>query len=494
MQSQPATQTQSANEPQSGAAAKLSRRTALWMATAAALFVTVSLWPTPAGLSPEGQRALALLAGVLALWVSEALPLGVTVVLIVLGLLTTQPTMAAEQLLSGFSSQTFFFLFGVLGMGVGVAESGLSRRIAAFVARTARARSHTMFWQLAAMLPVLALPLPSAMTRNAVLIPIYRDVLGGYRHAPAPGLPKAVLLVLGVLNPMASSVTLTGGTVSIAAATLVGGVGWGRWFLWVGIIYVLLFAVGAVAVYFMAGLHRARGIPPSGPGEPVPAEAPSVSPGPWSPAEKRTAAALAAALALWLTDSLHGWPPALPALFALTVLLMPGPGGLSWHRFHQRFSWTVLLTMGGVLSLASTLQTTGAVAWLADRFLGAIGGWSLPEVGVYLLIAAVTMIIHLAVPGFVPTVSLMVPLAMALAPHLGAGTLAAAFTATIATDSVIFYPVQATTSVMAYEQGQTSAKDVLVLGMVMAAAVLVLIPLVVLPYWRWIGLLEAALP
>src|SRR5690606_759174 len=211
---------------------------------------------------------------------------------------TTQPAMAAEQLLSGFSSQTFFFLFGVLGMGVGVAESGLSRRIAAFVARTARARSHTMFWQLAAMLPVLALPLPSAMTRNAVLIPIYRDVLGGYRHAPAPGLPKAVLLVLGVLNPMASSVTLTGGTVSIAAATLVGGVGWGRWFLWVGIIYVLLFAVGAVAVYFMAGLHRARGIPPSGPGEPVPAEAPSVSPGPWSPAEKRTAAALAAALAL----------------------------------------------------------------------------------------------------------------------------------------------------------------------------------------------------
>lgn len=488
----------------------MSVRTGLWMATALALFLTVALWPTPAGLSPEGQRALALLAGVLALWVSEALPLGVTVVIIVLGLLTTQPDMPPEQLLSGFSSQTFFFLFGVLGIGLAVSDSGLSRRIAAFVARTARARSHTMFWQLVVMLPLLALPLPSGMTRNAVLIPIYRDVLGGYRSAPSPGLSKAVLLVLGVLNPMASSVTLTGGTVSIAAATLVGGVGWGRWFVWVGIIYAMLFAVGAGAVYFMAGLHRTRG-GASGTAErpgakslsgeeraeragPSSGSAAAPAPEPWSPAEKRTGAALVGALALWLTDSVHGWPPALPALFALTILLLPGPGSLPWQRFHQRFSWTVLLTMGGVLSLATALQTTGAVAWLADRFLGAMGGWQLPEVGVYVLIAAITMVIHLAVPGFVPTVSLMVPLAMALAPHLGAGTLAAAFVATIATDSVIFYPVQATTSVMAYEQGQTTAKDVLILGIVMAVAVLVFIPLIVIPYWRWIGLLGAPSP
>lgn len=87
----------------------------VWLPVAGAAFVAVALWPAGEGLTPEGQRALALLAGILVLWITEALPLAVTALLTVLGLLATQPGLPTAQVLSGFSSSAVFFLLGVLG-------------------------------------------------------------------------------------------------------------------------------------------------------------------------------------------------------------------------------------------------------------------------------------------------------------------------------------------------------------------------------------------
>ena len=41
---------------------------------------------------------------------------------------------------------------------------------------------------------------------------------------------RAVMLALGILNPLASSALLTGGITSITAATLIGGFSWLGWF------------------------------------------------------------------------------------------------------------------------------------------------------------------------------------------------------------------------------------------------------------------------
>src|SRR5690606_27927973 len=98
----------------------------MWLPAAGAAFLAVALWPVGEGLAPEGQRALALLAGILVLWISEALPLAVTAILTVLGLLATQPGLPPAQVLAGFASSAVFFLLGVLGLGAAVAESGLA--------------------------------------------------------------------------------------------------------------------------------------------------------------------------------------------------------------------------------------------------------------------------------------------------------------------------------------------------------------------------------
>src|SRR5690606_36632342 len=240
----------------------------MWLPAAGAAFLAVALWPVGEGLAPEGQRALALLAGILVLWISEALPLAVTAILTVLGLLATQPGLPTAQVLAGFASSAVFFLLGVLGLGAAVAESGLASRLAYHWLGPVAGHPRRIYWRTVLALPVLPLVLPSALTRNAVLIPVYREVLrgGAGLEGGRPGHPlaKAIFLVLGILNPMASSITLTGGSVSIATGSLVGGVSWGRWLLWMGLPYMSLIAVGAAAVYVLTGIHR---LPAPGAGE-----------------------------------------------------------------------------------------------------------------------------------------------------------------------------------------------------------------------------------
>src|SRR5690606_30385624 len=129
--------------------------------------------------------------------------------------------------------------------------------------------------------------------------------------------------------------------------------------------------------------------------------------GTWTDAEKRTVAAAAGALLLWLTDWWHGWPPALPALGAFAVLMIPGRGALTWDVVQRRLSWVTLLTLGAILSLVATLQATGAVDWFAARLLGALSARPLAPGAVYVLVALVTAGTHLAVPGLVANLSLL---------------------------------------------------------------------------------------
>jgi di/tricarboxylate transporter len=138
-------------------------------------------------------------AGVV-LWISEAIPLGLTA-LFVLVLLGTVPNAAGSVTFIGFASPVVFFLIGAVAIGAAVEASGLAERLAKLLVRGARGSPVRLYTQMLASLPGLALLLPSAITRNAVLIPAYRDSLsesnsafqgeryfwGIFRQARTPG-------------------------------------------------------------------------------------------------------------------------------------------------------------------------------------------------------------------------------------------------------------------------------------------------------------------
>ena len=230
----------------------------LWLAIALLAYVAARLAPPVAGLNVASQAALAVTVAGTILWITEAVPLGVTALLVVV-LLAINPGMRLPDALHGFTSEVTFFLVGVAAIGTAVEASGLAQRAARFLARSAKGDPTRLYVQMILALPALAFLVPSAITRNAILIPAYRDALDGMGVGKSGSVGRALMLALGMLNPLASSALLTGGIASIAAATLLGGFSWLGWFALMAVPYYALIFLGGIWLRMMVGPFETGG-------------------------------------------------------------------------------------------------------------------------------------------------------------------------------------------------------------------------------------------
>jgi anion transporter len=447
----------------------------VWIATAIIAYAVAHLAPPMGGLTPLGQAVLGATFAGTVLWVSEAVPLGVTAIL-VLALLGLSPGLQLPDVVGGFAADVTFFLIGAVAIGAAVETSGLAARAAHFLSRSARGSPTRLYAQMIAGFPILALMIPSAITRNAILIPAYRDTLTAMGVGQTGRVGRAVMLALGMLNPLASSALLTGGITSITAATLLGGFSWLTWFVLMAVPYYALLILGAIYLRLMVGRFEPAGTSAGARAEREPL----------SGAELRTLAVLAVTSLLWLTDHLHRLSPAIPALLGAVFLLLPGIGVLSWKTFEARLSWGLILTVGTSLSLATLMTQSGAAAWLGRHFLGHLSGLAAtPHILVVCLIVAAALV-HLAITNLAACVALLLPINATIAESAGLNPLVTGLIITMVVDAVILYPVQTASNLMAYESGYFDRADVRNLGLGMLVLT-ILIALLVLPYWGLLG-------
>ena len=95
---------------------------------ALALGIFVMMVPRPENLTPEGHRLLALLTTVVFLWVSEAVPIGVTALLAGAGLILLK-IQSAQNAWAPFASPAVMFVLMIIMFGVVLNEVGLANRL-----------------------------------------------------------------------------------------------------------------------------------------------------------------------------------------------------------------------------------------------------------------------------------------------------------------------------------------------------------------------------
>ncbi|MDI6753401.1 MAG: anion permease, partial [Thermodesulfobacteriota bacterium] len=84
--------------------------------SAFAIFLLFILLPPFVGLSPQGQRVIAVVLLAIVLWATEALPLGISSLLVLILLGVTKSVPSANDLFHGFRSPILYFLVGVMAM------------------------------------------------------------------------------------------------------------------------------------------------------------------------------------------------------------------------------------------------------------------------------------------------------------------------------------------------------------------------------------------
>lgn len=427
-------------------------------------------------LSGAARAGLGVASLAVGLWASELVALPVTALLAMVLLYVTGAVGQVEQAFSGFASPVLFFLLGSAGLGIAAEHVGLTDRMAGWLLDRSRGSGRRLLGELLVSMPLQALVVPSAISRNAVLVPVYERVLTRLGHPRRLGM--AIMLTLGVLGPLASSALLSGGTSPVAASQAIGGFTWISWLVTLAPPYYVLLILGGIAVWIFTRPERAVV---------TAAEVQLAVPKRPSAAEWRVSVVCVATSVLWMLDHFTRWPTAIPALLALVVLVTPRLGVMSWEHFSKVAPWGTCTVLAGAVSLAASLTRSGAAAWMAHGLFGRV---AVPHTPWAMALAVFTVmgLITLAIPNRAAAITLGIPLATAYAATGPLNAAAAGLVVMIVVDAETIYPAQTAANLLAYERGYFSPGQLARFNLITLAAAAVVVVFVALPWWSLVGL------
>ena len=461
----------------------LSRKTVGGLVGAVVTAGLVLLLPTPGDLSPEGQRLGAVFLAAIILWATEAIPIAVTALLVIV----LQPIFQVTDLQTAFNSfvsPVFFFVLAMFCIAASVTNASLDRRFAYWLLARAGADSRRV---------VVALIIGTAATSIfisdvpacAIFMSIGLGVLGRLDVTPgSSSIGKAIMMGIPIASLIGGVTTPAGSSVNILGLHFIEEFGGVR------VSFVEWMAIGipmAVVLVPVACWAILRSFPPEVDtiGDISQLQRERAALGPMSVPEKKTIALLGIMMTLWIAGS---WVEFLDVLIVglsgAIVMFLPGIRLLTWKQAERAIGWDTMLMIGGVTSLGAASVEAGLAQWLVDALLGGIGSWSV--FWALIAISAFTVVIHLALPiGPVVNAVVIPPIAL-LAISAGQNpalyALPVAFTASCA----LLLPLDAV-PLLTYSKGYYRMHEMLVPGGLISLAWVVWMTVVMLVVGRMLG-------
>lgn len=386
--------------------------------------------------APSALRAgLALFTLIGALWVTQALHLSVTALLVPL-LAVAAGLMGMREALASFAHPIIFLFLGGFALAAALQQQGLDRALAHAVLRLAaghRARAVALLFGLTALLSMWISNTATAAMVLPMALGLLRD--GDEHEADTPdgiGPRERMFVLLGV----AYSASIGGigtlvGSPPNAIAAAQAGIGFADW-LRLGLPMVALLMPLMVGVLYLMLRPRLGGRMVL---EPQAFE--------WTRARRTTLAIFGLTAAGWvgsaplgqalgITADLDSWI-AIAALVALVASRT-----LDWDTIEGQTHWGVLLLFGGGLALSQVMQVSGASAFMADALVGAVQG----APALWLLLGVVAFVVFLTeLVSNTASAALLIPIFLGVGPALGlSGPLLAAAIA-VAASCAFMLPV-----------------------------------------------------
>ncbi|TCZ56268.1 SLC13 family permease [Roseicella aquatilis] len=412
---------------------KTGARKLAWFILALLLFSAVLALPTPVGLSGGGQVALALLALVVTLWISECVsPANSAVVLTtlaVLALIGQKLTLNAPKpldsagalsvMLGGFSSSAVILVAGALFLAVALKVTGLDRRVALLVMTRIGVSPSRLIIGAMAVGFVLALFIPSATARVGAVIPIMVGMVAALGLPANSGLAATLMVVtahacsvfnIGIKTGAAQNLI----TLGFMQEAFGHGITWGAWF-----VAALPFTLGMSLVLFLLTRLLLRPEVPEEGAAMASLRSQLAALGPVTGREKRLLAVAAMLLLLWATEGwLHPIDTTTSTLFGLTLLLAPRIGVMHWAEAEKQVPWGTVILFAAGISLGTLLSRSGAATWLARATLGQLGLEEMPVVGVIAALSAFSILLHLGFASATGLASTLIPVVIAFTKTL----------------------------------------------------------------------------
>jgi solute carrier family 13 (sodium-dependent dicarboxylate transporter), member 2/3/5 len=431
------------------------------------------------GLEPAGHRMLAIFMLAILLWVTEAIPLYATAMLVIL----LQVLMLSDQALVGgvgplppaasyfaaLANPVIILFLGGFLIADGARKFGLDRSLAAVMLRpfagNAR-RSMLGLMTITALLSMFVSNTATAATMFAVVIPILAALpVGPARTGVALAIPVAAN-VGGIGTPVGSPPN----AIALGALEASGqGVSFIGWML---LAVPLMLVVLIFAWWFLTRRYIAADTP-------LTLELSADF-------DRSTAAVLfyliaGATVLLWLTEPLHGISSSTVGFLPVVALLATQVMGADDIR---RLQWPVLWLVAGGIALGAGIGNSGLDVWL----VGLVAWDVLPLTLLLLLLVGVSVGLSTVISNSA-TANLLVPLALSLAVGLPIDPTAVGVMVALACALAMALPISTPPNAIAYATGEVPTREMVVGGIVIGGFGALLLALVMPTLWGVLGLL-----
>ncbi|MQX53541.1 SLC13 family permease [Alcanivorax sediminis] len=405
--------------------------------------------------APATGVGFALLVLIGLLWLTEALPLTFTALMVpVLGVALGLSNINAA--LAGFAHPVVALFLGGFALAAALGEHGIDRWLAQKLLLLAGGRALPAVLLLSLTTALLSMWISNTAT-TAMLLPI---ALG--MSAPLadqyPRYRVFLLLALAWSANIGGMATLVGSPPNaIAAAALEWS--FNEW-LAAGVpVFLVLFPIALLVLFFIcrpeANLPRVDTL--------------SRVAFPSTLGARMTLAIFLLTVMLWVLGAPLADVLAIEKGFdtwvaVLAIVLLGVTRCVTWAQVEQHANWGVLLLFGGGITLSTLLQSSGASAWLAEGMSGI-----LPEGHpwlVYLILG--TFIIFLTeVASNTASAALLVPLLMPVGATVGADPVAVALLVAFGASCAFMLPVATPPNAMVYGSGHVPQKTMIRAGVIL---------------------------
>ena len=468
---------------------------AAWAAFAAVNY----LLPLPEGLSREGLSVLAILIWASIMWVSEAMPVGITGISIPTLLVLTRalpwtngkPPMG--QVFSGFTTHEVWLCLFAFFTGAIIQLLGMDKRIALAILDKIKASSvGRIIWGMFGVNLALAFLIPAANARAATIMPVVQGITALLGDTPREReAKKAIVIQAMVYASMISGLfILTGHMPNLIMTGLFEkngfkNLGYFNWML-LHIPYLALFALSQWWVRFH---FKTDGVAIAGGHEQIHRQYKAL--GPASRAEKAMLAVFALVGVLFMTGNgsplvLHNQQLGVVGLVGIMLLFIPGLFPFKWKAVQDRTIWGTFLLLGGAITMTDAMTKSGLAGWTAEHIHGFVQGMGWWQTVAVMMLG--TQILRLGMLSNVAAVAMLAPIVFAMGPKLGLHPVA--FTLLICNVDTFAYllPTQITAAVIAYGTGTFSTADYAKAGWVCTLLAIAFGIAVMAPWYAFFGL------
>ena len=478
----------------------------LWIALAFAALIVIVLLPNHHELPIAGQRALAILAFAVILWMTEAVTYPVSAAMIIalvallLGLapdMTNPDVMlgtkdALKMALGGFSNSAVALVAAALFLAAAMQATNLHKRLALYILSKVGVRTGAIVFGAILVSIILAFFVPSATARAGAVVPILLGMVAAF------GLPHnsrlgALLVITAVQSVSIWNIGIkTGAAQNMVALGFIEkefgvSVAWSSWFLYAAPWSIIM----SVVLYFvMLRIIKPETKVVEGGKELIQNQLKEM--GPITTAEIRLIVISIALLFFWSTEEkLHPFDTTTVTLVALAILLSPKIGVFDWKTVEKLIPWGTIIVFAVGIALGTILLDTNGAQWLSDKVFGAMGLDHMPLIATIALLSLFNILIHLGFASATSLSSALIPIFIALTSTLAIDANDVGFV--LIQQFVISFgfllPVSAPQNMLAYGTGAFTVKDFLKSGIPLTVIGYLLILLFSATYWKWIGLL-----